>query len=68
MREKTIDAACESAMPSLRFGVGETARILRMSRVQLYNRVHDGVLKPPQDASRTHFTRTEFERSVSAYS
>ncbi len=68
MREKTVDSGNDLAMPALRFGVAEAARMLRMSRAQLYNRVHDGVLKPQKDGSRTYFTRSELERYVSACS
>ena len=68
MREKTVDAGSDLAMPALRFGVAEAARMLRMSRAQLYNRIHDGVLKPQKDGSRTYFTRSELERYVSACS
>ncbi len=68
MKEKEIDSANEVATPALRFGVVEAARMLRMSRAQLYNRVSDGALRPQKDGSRTYFTRTELERYVSACS
>jgi excisionase family DNA binding protein len=54
------------ALPSLRFEVSEAAQILRMSRAQLYNRIHDGSLKPQKDGARTYITRTELERYVQA--
>jgi excisionase family DNA binding protein len=54
------------AMPSLRFEVSEAAQILRMSRAQLYNRIHDGSLKPQKDGARTYITRAELERYVQA--
>jgi excisionase family DNA binding protein len=54
------------ALPSLRFEVCEAAQILRMSRAQLYNRIHDGSLKPQKDGSRTYITRSELERYVQA--
>jgi len=41
-----------AALPSLRFEVSEAAEILRMSRAQLYNRIHDGSLKPQKDGAR----------------
>lgn len=53
-------------MPALRFGVVEAARMLCMSRAQLYNRIDDGALKPQKDGSRMYFTRSELERYVSA--
>jgi len=54
------------ALPSLRFEVTEAAQILRMSRAQLYNRIHDGSLKPQKDGARTYITRPELERYVQA--
>jgi excisionase family DNA binding protein len=51
-------------LPSLRFEVTEAAQILRMSRAQLYNRIHDGSLKPQKDGARTYITRAELERYV----
>jgi excisionase family DNA binding protein len=56
------------ALPSLRFEVSEAAQILRMSRAQLYNRIHDGSLKPQKDGARTYITRVELERYVQARS
>ena len=50
----------------LRFEVSEAARILRMSRAQLYNRIHDGALKRQKDGARTYVTRAELERYVEA--
>jgi excisionase family DNA binding protein len=55
-----------AVLPSLRFEVSEAAQILRMSRAQLYNRIHDGSLKPQKDGARTYITRTELERYVQA--
>jgi excisionase family DNA binding protein len=52
------------ALPALRFEVSEAAQILRMSRAQLYNRIHDGSLKPQKDGARTYITRAELERYV----
>jgi predicted DNA-binding transcriptional regulator AlpA len=54
------------ALPLLRFEVPETAQILRMSRAQLYNRIHEGALKPQKDGARTYITRAELERYVQA--
>jgi excisionase family DNA binding protein len=53
-------------LPALRFEVIEAAQILRMSRAQLYNRIHDGSLKPQKDGARTYITRMELERYVEA--
>ena len=66
MKEKAIDSVNEVTTPALRFGVVEAARMLRMSRAQLYNRVNDGALRPQKDGARTYFTRSELERYVSA--
>jgi predicted DNA-binding transcriptional regulator AlpA len=65
MKEKA-ESASEIVVPALRFGVTEAARMLCMSRAQLYNRISDGALKPQKDGSRTYFTRAELERYVSA--
>src|SRR5215469_5865310 len=54
------------ALPPLRFEVSEAAQILRMSRAQLYNRIHEGSLKPQKDGARTYITRAELERYVEA--
>ena len=56
------------SLPSLRFEVPEAAQILRMSRAQLYNRIHDGSLKPQKDGARTYITRAELERYVQSCS
>ena len=53
-----------SAIPSLRFDISEASSILRMSRAQLYNRIHDGAIRPQKDGSRTYVTRTELDRYV----
>lgn len=66
MKEKSVESDHALMLPALRFGVAEAARMLRMSRAQLYNRIHDGALKPQKDGSRTYFTRSELERYVSA--
>ena len=66
MKEKSVDRVREATTPALRFEVVEAARMLRMSRAQLYNRISDGTLKPQKDGSRTYFTRRELERYVSA--
>lgn len=51
-------------LPSLRFAITEAAKILRMSRAQLYNRIHDGSLKRQKDGARSYITRAELERYV----
>jgi excisionase family DNA binding protein len=51
-------------LPALRFEISEAAQILRVSRAQLYNRIHDGTIKPQKDGARTYITRVELERYV----
>jgi len=51
-------------LPALRFGVAEAAKMLRMSRAQLYHRIRDGMITPQKDGTRTYFTRDELERYV----
>jgi hypothetical protein len=52
------------SLPTLRFGIGEAAQILRMSRAQLYNRIQTGTIRPQKDGARTYITRVELERYV----
>ena len=52
------------ALPHLRFDVPEAARILRMSRAQLYLRIQDGSIRPQKDGARTYLTQVELERYV----
>ena len=67
MREKRVsEEAPQGLLPALRFEVSEAARILRMSRAQLYNRINDGALRPQKDGARTYITRSELERYVEA--
>jgi hypothetical protein len=51
-------------LPNLRFGIPEAARILRMSRAQIYHRIQDRSLRPQKDGARTYFTLAELERYV----
>jgi excisionase family DNA binding protein len=62
------DAPQNSLLPALRFEVPEAAQILRMSRAQLYNRIHEGSIKPQKDGTRTYITRVELERYVESCS
>jgi excisionase family DNA binding protein len=57
-------ADTRDTLPALRFEVSEAAQILRMSRAQLYNRIHDGSISPQKDGARTYITRAELERYV----
>jgi len=67
VKKESVDAS-QIILPSLRFEVTEAARILRMSRAQLYNRIHAGALTPQKDGARTYITRTELERYVESCS
>jgi hypothetical protein len=60
-----VDAFAHS-LPELRFEIFEAARILRMSRAQLYNRIQQGSISPQKDGARTYVTRAELERYVNA--
>jgi hypothetical protein len=51
-------------LPALRFEISEAALILRMSRAQLYTRIHEGCIKPQKDGARTYITRPELDRYV----
>ena len=62
-REPDSEAAV-LALPNLRFEVSEAARILRISRALLYNRIHEGSLRPQKDGARTYITQAELERYV----
>ena len=53
-------------LPPLRFEVAEAARLLRMSRAQLYNRMKEGLIMAQKDGVRTYITRAELERYVAA--
>ena len=52
------------SLPQLRFEVAEAARILKMSRAQIYNRIQEGLLRPQKDGARTYITHVELERYV----
>ena len=59
-------AATRRRLPMLRFEIAEAARILRMSRAQLYRRIQQGCIVPQKDGGRTYITRAELERYVEA--
>ena len=66
MKARPVMTEIGPFLPALRFEVAEAAKILRMSRAQLYNRIHDGALKHQKDGARTYITRVELERYVRA--
>ncbi len=53
-------------LPQIRFDITEAARILRLSRATLYERVRLGELKTQKDGRRSYITAAELERYVSA--
>lgn len=68
MKAHPVKTEKDPLLPALRFDITEAAQILRMSRAQLYNRIHDGTLRPQKDGTRTYITRVELERYVQACS
>lgn len=63
-KKSETEALSQIALPALRFEIVEAARILRMSRAQVYKRIHHGALMPQKDGARTYITQTELERYV----
>lgn len=63
-KKSETEAPPPIVLPALRFEIVEAARILRMSRAQLYKRIHYGALTPQKDGARTYITQTELERYV----
>ena len=53
-------------LPQLRFEIIEAARILRMSRATLYERIRDGELKAQKDGRRSYITAVELQRYISS--
>ncbi len=51
-------------LPHLRFEITEAARILRLSRATLYDRIRDGLIKTQKDGRRSYITATELYRYV----
>jgi excisionase family DNA binding protein len=58
-----MDHITES-IPELRFGIIEAARILRMSRALLYQRINAGRIQIHKDGRRTYITAAELHRYV----
>jgi hypothetical protein len=48
----------------LRLDVRQAARLLCMSRAQLYNRIKEGLIRPQKDGARTYISRSELVRYV----
>lgn len=53
------------SLPQLRFEITEAARILRISRATLYDRIRDGLIATQKDGRRTFITAAELHRYVS---
>ena len=53
-------------LPQLRFAIIEAARILRMSRATLYERIRAGDIKAQKDGRRRYITASELHRYVLA--
>jgi excisionase family DNA binding protein len=54
------------SLPQLRFAIGEVARILRISRATLYQRITAGLIATQKDGRRTFVTATELQRYVNS--
>lgn len=55
-------------LPQLRFNVSESARILRISKAALYQRIREGELALQKDGRRSFITAEELQRYVSSRS
>lgn len=53
-------------LPQLRFEIVEAARILRMSRATLYERIRAGQLKAQRDGRRRYVTAVELQRYIAS--
>lgn len=53
-------------LPQLRFEIAEAARILRMSRASLYERIRAGEIKAQKDGRRRYITTPELQRYIAA--
>jgi excisionase family DNA binding protein len=53
-------------LPQLRFEITEAARILRMSRASLYERIRDGQIKAQKDGRRRYITTAELQRYIAS--
>jgi excisionase family DNA binding protein len=51
-------------LPHLRFDIVEAAKILRISRAALYERINAGLITPHKDGRRTFIRASELERYV----
>jgi excisionase family DNA binding protein len=56
------------SLPHLRFEITEAAKILRISRATLYDRIKAGLISVHKDGRRTFITTSELERYVAGLS
>ena len=52
------------SLPQLRFDILEAARIIRLSRATLYERIRTGQITTQKDGRRTYVTGEELQRYV----
>jgi excisionase family DNA binding protein len=57
-------AIIPESLPHLRFEITEAARLLRISRATLYERIRSGVIATQKDGRRTFITAAELHRYV----
>ena len=51
-------------LPQIRFDISEAARILRLSRATLYERIRSGLIRTQKDGRRSYITAVELQRYV----
>jgi excisionase family DNA binding protein len=51
-------------LPQMRFDITESARILRISRATLYERVREGRIRTQKDGRRSFITARELQRYI----
>jgi excisionase family DNA binding protein len=56
----------DQSLPQLRFEIIEAARILRMSRATLYERIRAGQIKAQRDGRRRYISAAELHRYVAS--
>jgi len=63
--EASMSVSLES-LPQLRFEIAEAARILRMSRATLYERIRVGEIAAQKDGRRRYITAVELNRYIAS--
>jgi excisionase family DNA binding protein len=61
-----MSAVITESLPQIRFEISEAARILRLSRATLYERIRCGELKTQKDGRRSYILATELYRYINA--